>query len=137
MLECLFSLEEKGYDLLVHDFRTKEQNHSDNMDRMREGFEEVIQKLDRKLQGVEKEPGPQGTSGILDDLSLKSLNFKALHGMRGMRRRWRPGWPWWLRKRPRIRVAFRDFLGAGRGEEVAGQDPNHDRREGARGCLGP
>ena len=25
--------EEKGYDLLVHDFRTKEQTHSDNVDR--------------------------------------------------------------------------------------------------------
>eukprot|EP00434_Breviolum_minutum_P034796 symbB.v1.2.030801.t1/scaffold3509.1/size56090/4 len=48
-------IKEKGYDLLVHDFRTKEQTHSDNVDRMREGFEEVIQKLDRKLQSVEKE----------------------------------------------------------------------------------
>mmetsp|Transcript_23593 Transcript_23593/g.54844 ORF Transcript_23593/g.54844 Transcript_23593/m.54844 type:complete len:1073 (+) Transcript_23593:54-3272(+) len=47
-------IKEKGYDLLVHDFRTKEQTHSDNVDRMREGFEEVIQKLDRKLQTVEK-----------------------------------------------------------------------------------
>ena len=78
MLECLFSLEEKGYDLLVHDFRTKEQNHSDNMDQMREGFEEVIQKLDRKLQGVEKEPGPQGTSGILV-LSHKRLEGPSWH----------------------------------------------------------
>jgi hypothetical protein len=25
--------QEKGYDLLVHDFRTKEQTHSDNVDR--------------------------------------------------------------------------------------------------------
>eukprot|EP00437_Effrenium_voratum_P004168 CAMPEP_0181424488 /NCGR_PEP_ID=MMETSP1110-20121109/14672_1 /TAXON_ID=174948 /ORGANISM="Symbiodinium sp., Strain CCMP421" /LENGTH=1062 /DNA_ID=CAMNT_0023547651 /DNA_START=106 /DNA_END=3294 /DNA_ORIENTATION=- len=48
-------IKEKGYDLLVHDFRTKEQTHSDNVDRMREGFEEVIQKLDRKLQSLEKE----------------------------------------------------------------------------------
>lgn len=48
-------IKEKGYDKLVHDFRTKEQTHSDNVDRMREGFEEVIQKLDRKLQAVEKE----------------------------------------------------------------------------------
>ena len=48
----LFSRKEKGYDLLVHDFRTKEQTHSDNVDRMREGFEEVIEKLDRKLQSV-------------------------------------------------------------------------------------
>ncbi|CAE7610154.1 unnamed protein product [Symbiodinium natans] len=48
-------IKERGYDKLVHDFRTKEQTHSDNVDRMREGFEEVIQKLDRKLQSVEKE----------------------------------------------------------------------------------
>ena len=96
--------EEKGYDLLVHDFRTKEQTHSDNVDRqgrwISKGFFqdlqypialsffpctpccpgcvkdskrrtlslnhaafsgwaslrlEVIQKLDRKLQSVEKE----------------------------------------------------------------------------------
>jgi len=48
-------LKEIGYDRLISDFRTKEQTHTDNTDRMREGFEEVIQKLDRKLQGVDKD----------------------------------------------------------------------------------
>jgi len=48
-------LKEIGYDRLISDFRTKEQTHSDNVDRMREGFEEVIERLDRKLQSCDKD----------------------------------------------------------------------------------
>jgi len=46
---------EKGYELLVKDYRTKESTHADNVDQMREGFEFVIAKLDKKLQKCEKE----------------------------------------------------------------------------------
>eukprot|EP00933_Yihiella_yeosuensis_P058768 TRINITY_DN5945_c1_g1_i1.p1 TRINITY_DN5945_c1_g1~~TRINITY_DN5945_c1_g1_i1.p1 ORF type:complete len:1108 (+),score=356.04 TRINITY_DN5945_c1_g1_i1:108-3431(+) len=44
-----------GYNLLVKDFRVKEQVHNENTIRMREGFEEIVKKLDFRLNSLEKE----------------------------------------------------------------------------------
>mmetsp|Transcript_98224 Transcript_98224/g.254019 ORF Transcript_98224/g.254019 Transcript_98224/m.254019 type:complete len:1094 (-) Transcript_98224:37-3318(-) len=44
-----------GYDKLVKDFKIKQQMNTENIDRMRAGFEATLAKMDAQLQDVEKE----------------------------------------------------------------------------------